>query len=91
MRLVAKAPYGRWRTLTFLAALRVDRIDATLELDRPISVRAFTAYVEPIPGADPGDGRLMFVRTCKAATSRQQGDSRCRGLGRGRARRANRK
>ena len=27
-RLVAKAPHGRWRTLTFLAALRHDRIDA---------------------------------------------------------------
>ena len=45
-RLVAKAPYGRWRTLTFLAALRVDRIDAPLVLDGPINGRAFTAYVE---------------------------------------------
>jgi hypothetical protein len=27
-RLVAKVPYGRWRTLTFLAALRHDRIEA---------------------------------------------------------------
>ena len=27
-RLVAKVPHGRWRTLTFLAALRHDRIDA---------------------------------------------------------------
>src|ERR1700720_2006196 len=27
-RLVAKVPQGRWRTLTFLAALRHDRVDA---------------------------------------------------------------
>src|SRR3546814_4077214 len=26
-RLYAKAPFGKWRTLTFLAALRHDRID----------------------------------------------------------------
>ncbi|CAH1672976.1 hypothetical protein CHELA40_13787 [Chelatococcus asaccharovorans] len=27
-RLIARAPHGKWRTLTFLAALRHDRIDA---------------------------------------------------------------
>jgi hypothetical protein len=27
-KLVAHAPFGKWRTLTFLAALRHDRIDA---------------------------------------------------------------
>ena len=55
-RLVAKAPYGRWRTLTFLAALRVDRIDAPLVLDGPINGRAFTAYVEQflVPTLAPG-------------------------------------
>jgi hypothetical protein len=34
-RLVAKAPHGRWRTLTFLAALRHDRIDAPCVIDGP--------------------------------------------------------
>jgi putative transposase len=27
-RLKAKAPFGRWKTMTFIAALRCDRIDA---------------------------------------------------------------
>jgi putative transposase len=27
-RLVAKVPHGRWKTMTFIAALRHDRIDA---------------------------------------------------------------
>ena len=60
-RLVAKAPYGRWRTLTFLAALRVDRIDAPLVLDGPINGRAFTAYVEQflVPTLAPGDIVIM--------------------------------
>jgi len=27
-KLVAKVPHGHWRTMTFIAALRCDRIDA---------------------------------------------------------------
>ena len=32
-RLVAKAPLGRWRTLTFLAALRCDGLTAPCVID----------------------------------------------------------
>jgi hypothetical protein len=35
-RLVAKAPLGKWRTLTFLAALRCDRLTAPYVTDGPI-------------------------------------------------------
>jgi hypothetical protein len=45
-RLVAKVPYGRWRTLTFLAALRRDCIDAPCVIDGPINGESFLAYVE---------------------------------------------
>jgi len=41
--LVDKVPHGHWRTLTFLAALRCDRIDAPLVLDGPINGQSFTA------------------------------------------------
>jgi len=56
-RLVAKAPHGRWRTLTFLAALRADRIDAPCVIDGPINGRRFLAYVEQflVPTLRPGD------------------------------------
>jgi hypothetical protein len=36
-RLVAKVPHRRWRTLTFLAALRCDRIEAPCVIDGPIN------------------------------------------------------
>ena len=36
-RLVAKVPHGRWHTLTFLAALRHDRITAPCVIDGPIN------------------------------------------------------
>jgi transposase len=56
-RLVAKAPHGRWRTLTFLAALRRDRIDAPCVIDGPINGESFLAYVEQVlvPTLGPGD------------------------------------
>ena len=56
-RLVAKAPHGRWRTLTFLAALRCNRIDAPCVIDGPINGQSFLAYVEQmlVPALRPGD------------------------------------
>ena len=56
-RLVAKAPHGRWHTLTFLAALRHDRITAPCVIDGPINGESFLAYVEQVlvPTLRPGD------------------------------------
>ncbi|HEX8125165.1 MAG TPA: IS630 family transposase [Allosphingosinicella sp.] len=60
-KLVARAPFGRWRTLTFLAALRHDRIDAPCVLDGPINGQLFTAWVEQflVPTLTPGDIVIM--------------------------------
>ena len=56
-RLVAKAPHGRWRTLTFLAALRHDRLTAPCVIDGPINGESFLAYIEQVlvPTLRPGD------------------------------------
>ena len=56
-RLVARAPFGKWRTLTFLAALRLDRIDAPMLLDGPMNGIKFRAYVEQalVPTLAAGD------------------------------------
>ena len=60
-RLRAKVPFGRWKTMTFLAALRHDRIDAPCVLDGPINGEAFLAYVEQflVPTLEPGDVVIM--------------------------------
>jgi len=60
-KLVARAPFGHWRTLTFLAALRHDRIDAPCVLDGPINGLSFTAWVEQflVPTLAPGDIVIM--------------------------------
>lgn len=56
-RLLAKVPQGRWRTMTFMAALRCDRIDAPCVIDGPINGSSFLAYVEQmlLPALRPGD------------------------------------
>jgi transposase len=60
-RLVAKLPQGRWRTLTFLAALRHDRITAPCVIDGPINGTSFRAYVEQflVPTLRCGDVVVM--------------------------------
>jgi len=56
-RLVDKVPHGHWKTATFLAALRHDRIEAPCLFDGPINGERFLAYVEQflVPTLKPGD------------------------------------
>ena len=60
-KLLAKVPQGHWRTLTFLAALRSDRIEAPCVIDGPINGESFLAYVEQVlvPTLSPGDIVIM--------------------------------
>ena len=60
-RLVDKVPHGHWRTLTFLAALRCDRLTAPCVVDGPINGATFRAYVEQIlvPTLNQGDIVVM--------------------------------
>ncbi len=60
-RLRAKVPQGRWKTTTFLAALRHDRLDAPWLLDGPINGEKFRLYVEKVlvPTLQPGDIVVM--------------------------------
>jgi len=56
-RLRGFAPHGHWRTMTFLAALRLNRLTAPCVFDGPINGECFRAYVEQllIPTLRPGD------------------------------------
>lgn len=46
VRLRGFAPHGHWRTLTFVGALRCDRLTAPCVFDGPINGECFRAYVE---------------------------------------------
>jgi transposase len=56
-RLVDKVPHGHWKTQTFLAALRCDRVEAPCVFDGPINGERFLAYVEQflVPALKPDD------------------------------------
>jgi transposase len=60
-RLRGQVPFGHWHTMTFLAALRCDRIDAPWVVDGPINGAAFRLYVETelVPTLKPGDIVVM--------------------------------
>ena len=45
-RLVQKVPHGNWQTITFIAALRHDRVTAPFVLEGPMTGEMFKAYVE---------------------------------------------
>lgn len=60
-RLKATAPFGRWKTMTFIAALRRDRIEAPCLFDGPINGAVFLAWVQTflVPTLRPGDIVIM--------------------------------
>jgi transposase len=60
-RLPSRVPHGHWQTMTFLAALRHDRIVAPCVFDGPINGETFQLYVEQflVPTLKSGDIVIM--------------------------------
>jgi transposase len=56
-RLPDKVPLARWRTTTFVAALRCHGMTAPMVLDGPINGACFQVYAEQVlaPTLEPGD------------------------------------
>jgi transposase len=81
-RLLAAAPFGHWKTMTFVAGLRHTGLTAPMVLDGPMTGCAFLAYVDQVlaPTLTPGDIVVMDnlpahktqdVRAAIAATGAQ--------------------
>ncbi len=60
-RLIGRAPFGHWNTMTFMAALRCDGIVAPWVIDGPINGSIFRTYVEKVlvPTLHPEDVVVM--------------------------------
>ncbi|PZR72064.1 MAG: IS630 family transposase [Stutzerimonas stutzeri] len=60
-RVIDAAPFGHWRTTTFVAGLRSTGIIAPLVVDGPMTGDTFRAYVEQAlaPSLSPGDVVVM--------------------------------
>ncbi|EAS50731.1 transposase [Aurantimonas manganoxydans SI85-9A1] len=73
-RLRGFAPHGHWRTLTFVGALRCDRLAAPCVFDGPVNGICLRAYVEQVllPVLKPGDIVVMDnLGSHKSAAIRQ--------------------
>jgi transposase len=60
-RLEASAPFGHWKTMTFIAALRHDRISAPWVIDSPINGELFTLYVEKVLVPTLAKGEVVIL------------------------------
>jgi transposase len=56
-RLKATAPFGHWKTQTFIAALRCDGLTAPWVIDRPMNKTIFETYIQTqlVPTLKRGD------------------------------------
>lgn len=73
-RIRGYAPHGHWRTLTFVGALRYDRLTAPCVFNGPINGTSFRAWVEQllVPALRPGDIVVMDnLGSHKSAAIRQ--------------------
>ena len=60
-RLVAKVPHGHWKTLTFIAGLRVDGMTAPYVIDGAMDGPAFLAYIESVLAPTLNRGDVVFM------------------------------
>lgn len=60
-RLKAKAPFGHWKTQTFIAGLRSHGLTAPWVIDRPMNRRLFEAYVETQLAPTLSNGDIVIL------------------------------
>jgi hypothetical protein len=60
-RLVASVPHGHWKTLTFIAALRVNGLTAPYVIDGAMDGPTFLAYVEQVLVPTLAKGDIVFM------------------------------
>ena len=65
-RLVASLPHGHWKTLTLVAALRVDRMTAPYTIDGAMDGPSFLAYVEQVLAPTLHKGDIVFMDNLRA-------------------------
>lgn len=60
-RLVAKVPHGHWKTLTLVAALRIDGVTAPYVVDGAMDGPSFLAYVQQVLAPTLRKGDVVFM------------------------------
>jgi transposase len=74
-RLVSGVPHGHWKTLTLVAALRIDGLTAPYVIDGAMDGPSFLAYVEQVLAPTLRKGDIVFMdnlRNHKVAGARSR-------------------
>jgi transposase len=60
-RVIGRVPWGHWKTVTFVAAMRQDRLTAPFVIDRPMNGAIFVEYVRQclVPTLAPSEIVVM--------------------------------
>jgi transposase len=74
-RLQASAPFGHWKTMTFIAALRYDRISAPWVIDSPINGELFRLYVEKVLAPTLTRGEVVILDNLGSHKGKQARDA----------------
>ncbi len=64
----APVPHGHWKTITFVAALRLCGLTAPMMLDGPMNGPAFLAYVEQVLVPTLRPGQIVVMDNLPAPT-----------------------
>ena len=59
--MIQKVLHGNWKTVTFIAALRHDRVNAPFVLEGPMTGEMFKAYVEQFLAPTLKRGDIVFM------------------------------
>jgi transposase len=60
-RMVAAIPHGHWKTVTFIAGLRHDRLTAPWVIDGPMNADIFEAYIKTQLAPTLGQGDVVVL------------------------------
>jgi transposase len=60
-QLIGKAPWGHWKTTTFVAGLRCNKISAPCVLDGAMDGQGFLTYIETILVTSLGEGDIVVM------------------------------
>src|ERR1019366_2340298 len=79
-RLVASVPHGHWKTLTFIAGLRINGLTAPYVIDGAMDGPTFMAYVEQVLAPTLAKGDVVFADNLRTPQDRRGTPSnrRCR-------------
>ena len=64
-RLVGRVPHGHWKTVSFVAGLRHDRMIAPFVVDGAMNGEVFRAYIEQSLAPTLKRGDIVIMDTCR--------------------------